>query len=122
MPVVDQRPADRQQAERRQMVVRNPASDRRMAWIDQQDAHGPLRFGCGGIWRDGCGGGGARPRPLRDDYAAALLVLAISLMRSVRSRQSWIIWSRAKRRTKMRPASSAASVWVSFHTASISAT
>jgi hypothetical protein len=37
--IVDQRPADRQQAERRQMLVRDAAADRWMPWIDQQDPH-----------------------------------------------------------------------------------
>jgi hypothetical protein len=38
--VVDQRAADREQAERRQMIVRNPASDRGMRHVDEKNTHG----------------------------------------------------------------------------------
>ena len=38
--VVDQRPADREQAERRQVVVGDAAADRGMRHVDQEDAHG----------------------------------------------------------------------------------
>jgi hypothetical protein len=37
--VVDQRSADREQPERRQVIVGNPAADRRMRHIDEEDAH-----------------------------------------------------------------------------------
>jgi hypothetical protein len=37
--VIDQRSADREQAERRQMIIRDPAPDRRMRHMDQEDAH-----------------------------------------------------------------------------------
>ncbi len=38
--VVDQGTADRQQAERRQMVVGNPAADSRMRHVDEKNTHG----------------------------------------------------------------------------------
>jgi len=37
--VVDQRTADREQAERRQMIVGDPAADGGMGDIDQENAH-----------------------------------------------------------------------------------
>ena len=40
MAVVDQRPADREQPKRRQMIVRNAAADGGMRDIDQEDTHG----------------------------------------------------------------------------------
>ena len=40
MAVVDQRPADREQPKRRQMIVRDAAADGGMRDIDQKDAHG----------------------------------------------------------------------------------
>ncbi len=39
MAVIDQRPADREQTQRRQMVIRNPAADRWMRHVDQEDTH-----------------------------------------------------------------------------------
>jgi hypothetical protein len=39
MAVVDQRPTDREQPKRRQMIVRNAAADGGMRDIDQKDAH-----------------------------------------------------------------------------------
>gem|GEM_PF-6687477 len=38
--VVDQRPADREQPQRREVVVRDAAADRRMRYVDEEDAHG----------------------------------------------------------------------------------
>lgn len=40
MTVVEQRTADREQAERRQMVVRNPTADRGMRHVDEKNTHG----------------------------------------------------------------------------------
>jgi hypothetical protein len=37
--VIDQRSADREQTQRRQMVVRNPAADRGMRHVDQENPH-----------------------------------------------------------------------------------
>ena len=37
--VIDQWPANREQAQRWQVVVRNPAADRRMRHVDQENAH-----------------------------------------------------------------------------------
>ena len=39
MAVIEQRTTDAEQAERRQLLPRDAASDRRMGDIDQEDAH-----------------------------------------------------------------------------------
>ncbi|BDL41472.1 hypothetical protein MetexDRAFT_2223 [Methylorubrum extorquens DSM 13060] len=39
MPVIDQRAADGEKTQRRQMVVGDPAADRRMGHVDEQDLH-----------------------------------------------------------------------------------
>jgi hypothetical protein len=41
--VVDQRPADREESERRQVIVRDAAADRRVGDVDEDDAHGSRR-------------------------------------------------------------------------------
>src|SRR5262245_36958520 len=45
MSGIDQRPTDRQQAKRGQLLARNPAADRGVWWIDEQDAHGRPSIG-----------------------------------------------------------------------------
>src|SRR5438445_7237449 len=44
--VVDQRPADREQAQRRQMIVGNSAADRRMRHVDEENTHEPALSPC----------------------------------------------------------------------------
>ena len=55
--VVDQRPADREQAQRRQVIVRDAAAYRRMRHVDQKNAHAlshggtsPVHFAMQSLW------------------------------------------------------------------------
>jgi hypothetical protein len=57
--VVDQRPADGKEAQRRQMIVRDAAADRRVRDIDQENAHGIAshRLDVAGFMDSGIGNG-----------------------------------------------------------------
>ena len=70
MAVVDQRPADREQPERRQVIVRDAAADRRMRDIDEKDAHGLSVRTCSSVSAADVRGGWWVAPPGEKDQAA----------------------------------------------------